>query len=308
MVKVAVQEDLKRPASAYWLWLSANRDKITKLAGTAKGSVVSKKGGEMWKLVSDAEKKPFEEQAKQQKEKYDAYVKTPEGQAGLQSLKEDRKGAKVEDVKKQQRIAAKHVEKDERLKKPTSAYWLWLNANRDKITKAAGTAKGSEVSKKGGEMWKLVGDAEKKPFEEQAKQQKEKYDAFLKTPEGEAAMQEFKGAQSSAKADVKGANLLAEPDKKRKAKDGEVDEDGEAGEEDAGEDEADKEPTPKKAKTESPVGSDVESAAKALGYFLKLKTLLEKPGAKGKSAGEVLEALKAANGSTVAAKKALGGA
>merc|ERR1712020_320833 len=83
---------------------------------------------------------------------------------------------------------------------------------------AAGTSKGSEVSRKGGEMWKTISDAERKPFEEQAKQQKEKYEAFLKTPEGKAAMKAFKEAQAAAKAEVKGAALLESPEKKRKVR------------------------------------------------------------------------------------------
>jgi len=216
MGKIAADESLKKPQSAYWLWLSANREKITKLIGTAKGPEVAKKGGEMWARASALEKKPFEEQSRQQKEAYEAYVKTEEGAAGLKALKEDRKAAKVEDVKKAQKKAVKSVEKDENLKKPQSAYWLWLGANREKIVKAAGSAAAPAVGKKGGEMWNTLSAAEKRPFEEQARQQKEKYDTFLKTPAGEAAMKDFKAAQAAAKADVKGASLVEKPEKKRK--------------------------------------------------------------------------------------------
>merc|ERR1712224_186636 len=49
-------------------------------------------------------------------EKYDAYLKTPEGEAALKSLKEERKEAKQADIKKAVKKAATSVEKDENLK------------------------------------------------------------------------------------------------------------------------------------------------------------------------------------------------
>merc|ERR1712196_525090 len=96
-------------------------------------------------------------------------------------------------------------EKDENLKRPTSAYWLWLSANRESIVAMIGTAKGPEVSKKGGELWNKLSSEEK-----------EKYDAYVKSAEGEAALKSFKEAQAAAKADVKGAKHIEPPAKKRK--------------------------------------------------------------------------------------------
>merc|ERR1712224_279776 len=141
-------------------------------------------------------------------EKYDAYLKTPEGEAALKSLKEERKEAKQADIKKAVKKAATSVEKDENLKRPASAYFLWLGANREKITKMLGSAKGPDVSKKGGELWGKLSAKEKEPFEKEAKELKEKYDAYVKSSEGEAAMKAFKEAQASAKADVKGAKQI----------------------------------------------------------------------------------------------------
>merc|ERR1712196_315193 len=107
-------------------------------------------------------------------------------------------------------------EKDENLKRPTSAYWLWLSANRESIVAMIGTAKGPEVSKKGGELWGKLSAKDKEPFEKQAKEQKEKYDAYVKSAEGEKALNEFKEAQAAAKADVKGAKHAEPPAKKLK--------------------------------------------------------------------------------------------
>merc|ERR1712060_1036941 len=106
--------------------------------------------------------------------------------------------------------AAKAVEKDDKLKKPQSAYWLWLGANRAKIVEAAGSAAAPAVGKKAGEMWNTLPAAEKKPFEDEAKKQKETYDAYLESEEGKAAMAAYKAATKEAKEAVTGP-------KKRKA-------------------------------------------------------------------------------------------
>merc|ERR550514_1760819 len=67
---------------------------------------------------------------------------------------------------------------DVELKRPPSAYWLWCTENRPSVVKAlGGVTKGSEVSKKAGEMWKALGDGDKAPYEAKAKALREEYDA-----------------------------------------------------------------------------------------------------------------------------------
>merc|ERR1739845_207714 len=100
-------------------------------------------------------------------------------------------------------------------------YWLWLNDNREKIQKMLGSAKGSEVGKKAGEMWKTVTDAEKKPYEKKAAEQKASYEKYIASEEGAAALKAFKEAQQSTKDQFKPKDCATEAgdDKKRKAAD-----------------------------------------------------------------------------------------
>merc|ERR1712187_1056562 len=181
-----------------------------KETGCSGGPAFSRKAAELWKSVPDASKAPFEEEYKSAKQKYDAYLKTPEGQKAQSELKEQRKEKKEADVKKDARKAAKAIEKDDKLKKPQTAYWIWLGANRAKIVEAAGSAAAPAVGKKGGEMWNNLPAAEKKPFEDEAKKQKETYDTYLESEEGKAAMAAYKAATKEAKEAVTGP-------KKRKA-------------------------------------------------------------------------------------------
>jgi len=100
----------------------------------------------------------------------------------------------------------KAIEKDDALKKPQSAYWLWLGENRECIVTILGTAKGLEVAKKGGEMWKALSDADRQPYENKAREQKEAYDKYIASDEGAAKLKAFKEATQAAKEQVKTKN------------------------------------------------------------------------------------------------------
>merc|ERR1712146_357593 len=129
-------------------------------------------------------------------------------------LKEQKKEQKQDNLKKEAKKAAKQVEKDEKLKKPTSAYWRWMNANRSKIEQAAGSKSAAAVGAKAGEMWKTLPASEKKPFEDEAAKAKKEYDDYVNSEEGKAALNEYKNAAKEAKTAILGA---AQTSRKRKA-------------------------------------------------------------------------------------------
>ena len=68
-------------------------------------------------------------------------------------------------------------------KKAMSAYWLWLSENRVTITKEHGLEgkRGSEVSKKAGELWKAIDAATKKKYDDLAAKDKARYEEEVKT-------------------------------------------------------------------------------------------------------------------------------
>jgi len=187
------------------------------MCGTKKGPDVAKKAGEMWKAVSDAERQPYEQKAKEQKEAYDKFIASDEGKKALsdkklakaeakseQTRKEDERTAKLtaKEEKKNERAckaAVKAVEKDDALKKPQSAYWLWLGDNRKRVEDMCGTKNCPDVAKKAGEMWKALTDSDRQPYEKKAKEQKEAYDQFVASDEGASKLKEFKEARQAAK-------------------------------------------------------------------------------------------------------------
>merc|ERR1719352_177375 len=105
----------------------------------------------------------------------------------------------------------KAVEKDDALKKPQSAYWLWLNDHREEIAAKAGSKSVTDVAKKAGEIWKTLSDAQQLPYVNKAKEQKDAYEKFIASDDGQKALKAWKDAKQEAKEQFKPT------DKKRKA-------------------------------------------------------------------------------------------
>merc|ERR1719162_1753004 len=107
-------QPVTKPVSSYWLWLGANREKIVKMLGSAKGSEVAKKGGEMWKALSESAKKPFEQLAKEKKDAFEKFAATEEGQKAIQEAKAAKAGEKAEKNQKAEAKAEAYSQKEER--------------------------------------------------------------------------------------------------------------------------------------------------------------------------------------------------
>eukprot|EP00747_Dinoflagellata_sp_TGD_P108222 gnl/TRDRNA2_/TRDRNA2_170350_c0_seq3.p1 gnl/TRDRNA2_/TRDRNA2_170350_c0~~gnl/TRDRNA2_/TRDRNA2_170350_c0_seq3.p1 ORF type:complete len:263 (+),score=104.40 gnl/TRDRNA2_/TRDRNA2_170350_c0_seq3:98-790(+) len=175
----------KRPKSSYFLWLDDNRAKIVAKIGSAKGPDVSKQAGQMWKALSDAEKAPYEKKAQAAKDAHKKFLDTDEGKAA----KADHKGAL--DAKKFGMSADEHkaaLEEASKVKKPQTAYFLWLNENRPQIQAKVGSNNFGLVGKKAAEIWAAMKPAEKAPFEKKAAAEKAAYEKYIQTPEGKAAL------------------------------------------------------------------------------------------------------------------------
>jgi hypothetical protein len=167
-----------KPQSAYWLWLGENRDKLVKEVGAGKITEVAKLGGQRWKTLSEAAKKPFEAKADALKKEYE---KNMEEFVAAGGVKGKRRAEKAE-LKKAR--GDKKARKEARAasgkpSKAPSAYWLYLGDNRAAIEKEAGTKKPTEVAKLAGSKWKTLNAAAKKPYEEKAAKAKAEYEKAL---------------------------------------------------------------------------------------------------------------------------------
>ena len=75
--------------------------------------------------------------------------------------------------------AKKTISKDDKIKRPLSAYMFFSTENREKVMKEFKFDKKQigDIAKKLGEQWKKMGDKEKAPYNEKAKKAKAAYDA-----------------------------------------------------------------------------------------------------------------------------------
>ncbi|CAE8722384.1 unnamed protein product, partial [Polarella glacialis] len=169
-------EQPKKAQTSYFLWLSDNREALSKEAGSKAGSVVSKLGGQKWKEASASEKAPYEKRAAAEKEKYAKAFEafTSQGGVHVRSTK-SKKGEKGE----------KKAKDPNRPKKPVGgAYGIFLAEQREAVKKSLPAGhKITDVAKKVGQMWAAVSDADKKKCE---KLYIEKAEAW------KAAMEEYK--------------------------------------------------------------------------------------------------------------------
>jgi len=196
--------EIKKPSSAYFLWFNEKREEIQKELGTKNLGEVGKKAGEMWRTMSATAKQPFETKNKEQKDAYEKFKATDAGKKALEEKKSERQDAKESKVKRDAKKAVKAIEKDDKLKKPQSAYFIFANAKREEVQKLLGVKDFGPVTTKIGEMWKGLSDAARKPWNDEAQKQKDEYEKYVKSPEGAAALQAYKDEVKEAKATVKG--------------------------------------------------------------------------------------------------------
>lgn len=158
----------KKALSAYWIWLQESRAKIVAEHNLKGGGApaVSKKAGEIWKLMGPEEKKKWEDLAAKDKIRYQEEVKTLGKRE--RNTKPSTKGSEVEkQVEKQEdedqdgrrkrrKLNAKAAKDPDMPKKPQTGWMLFVNENRENIIKehSLESKKMGPVVAKAGEIWK----------------------------------------------------------------------------------------------------------------------------------------------------------
>jgi len=191
---MAALEEPKKAPSAYFLYTNSTREEAQKATGSTKFADVAKFQGDRWKSMPADEKAKYEKQAADAKAKYEkdlAAFKEAGGVAGQRRQeKKDKKQAKVD----------KAAKKEANIGKPKSpaggAYGVYVKKNREEIVKSLPPGHAcTAVSKAAGERWKALSEADKKPYEAEYQQLKEKYQTELK------AWKEAKGTSADANDD-----------------------------------------------------------------------------------------------------------
>jgi len=207
---MAALEQPKKPAGgAYGQFLNDKRAEFTKACAGKPITAVSKMAGEAFKNLSDAQKKPYQDKYEAAKAKFEKDMA-----AFLAAGGEKQKGAAALRTEKRKAKEGKKKKDPNAPKKPAGgAYGRFMAEKRPEFIKACAGQPITAVAKMGGEAWKKLSDAQKKPYETE----------YAKT------LEEYKKAMAEYKKN--------NPD---------VDEEGEDEEENADEEEEEEKPQPKK--------------------------------------------------------------
>lgn len=95
--------------------------------------------------------------------------------------KKEKSAKKVKEPTEKKPRASKKEKKEKdpnAPKRAQSAYFLWLNDNRSTIKKDGDSV--TDTAKRAGEMWKTLEAAAKKPYEDKAQREKERYETAMK--------------------------------------------------------------------------------------------------------------------------------
>ncbi|CAM8913391.1 unnamed protein product [Rhodiola kirilowii] len=176
--------EIKRPSTPYILWSKDHWAEVKKENPDADFKEISIILGAKWKTVSADEKKPYEEQYQAEKEAYLKIVAKEKREKAAMKLFEEENKQKTAIEFYEQYMQFLHdadtgnkkakKEKDPlKPKKPMLSYFIYSNERRPALMAQSKSI--LEISKITGEEWKSISDKKKKPYEEMAKKNKEKY-------------------------------------------------------------------------------------------------------------------------------------
>ncbi|CAL0312594.1 unnamed protein product [Lupinus luteus] len=192
--------ETKRPSTPYILWCKDQWNEIKKENSEAEFKEVSNMLGAKWKTVSAEEKRPYEEKYHAEREAYLQVMAKERRESEAMKLLEEGQKHKIAMELLDQYIQYKgETEKETKKNKkekdplkpkhPMSGYFLFTNDRRPALL--AENKNVLEVSKITAEEWKNMTEKQKKPYEEIAKKNKEKYmhemEAYKQKKDEEAA-------------------------------------------------------------------------------------------------------------------------
>ncbi|KAE8785304.1 HMG1/2-like protein [Hordeum vulgare] len=179
----------KKPAPAYILWCKDQWAEIKK-SPDADFKEVTNALGAKWKTLSNEEKQPYEERYRQEKEAYLQVVGQEKREAEAMKLLDEeqmrwtakellgqylkfRQEAEGDGNSKKAKNKRKKEKDPSKPKQPMSAYFLYSQERRAALVAEKKTV--PEIGKITGEEWKRMTEAQKAPYEEAARKQKEAY-------------------------------------------------------------------------------------------------------------------------------------
>lgn len=164
--------------SAYLFFQDAKRAEMREANPDAKFGDISKLLGERWKALSSDEKAPYEEMARADKERYKAQMKDYTPPSGDEEESKQKTKAKGRAPRAD---AEKKAKKDKNEpKRAATALSFFTKAERVRLKTEQPDLTAIEIKKELNTRWKGLSADERAPYEDEAKKDKQRYDAELK--------------------------------------------------------------------------------------------------------------------------------
>jgi len=156
----------KKPLSAYFIYANYIRDEIRRECPEMSTTDIAKESGRRWAQLSPDEKANFENQSRDQKAEYD------------EAMSNYTPGAMYQNQNGPARPAKKVKDKNAP-KAPLSAYFLFGNAERDRVREEHPEMSMPEIAKQLGKEWANLSMEEKQPYMDKADADKRRYDSEM---------------------------------------------------------------------------------------------------------------------------------
>jgi len=197
--KVKKKKDPNRPKramSSFMFFANHKRAEVRSLHPDLKITDIGKKLGEMWKALDETEKKKYEDEAAKDKERYSHAMETYT--APIEESEEDE-----EEPKKKKKKVVKKKDPNQP-KRAVTSFMLFASDKRAEVKAANPDMKVGEVGKKLAQLWKDTSIEEKKPWEDKAAKDKERYTqemAIYKPPKIEEPEESSSSSGSNSESD-----------------------------------------------------------------------------------------------------------
>jgi len=157
----------KRKRSAYAFYMQSERKKFSDANPKAGFGDIAKIMGKHWReVMTDVDKKPFYDQAENDEARYEKEIAEYEDKGGGDS------DSSSEVVKPRRKKRKKDPDEP---KMSSNAYICWSRVNRAKVKEQHPNAKGQEINKICGQVWKTLSKEEKEPYKDEADRDKQRY-------------------------------------------------------------------------------------------------------------------------------------
>lgn len=163
------QTDPNKPkgrTSAYAFFVQGRRDFYKKKALDIKFTEFSKECSDLWKKMTDKDKREYHAKADEDKERYEEEMRNYVPPAQDNSLRGVRQRGKKTKRKKDPNAP----------KRPLSAFIIFCRDKRPLLKEQKPNASVGDIAKELGKAWRIMTDDQKEPYDKQAKEDRVRYE------------------------------------------------------------------------------------------------------------------------------------